>query len=434
MASLGHTQYRWIELIQLSDLAGAYGVSFVVMFVAASLARMFPIRVPRRTLPALQCGGHFGERSRLSGRSCRPPPCWPPRCSTDRLRIDANSTTAGPRIALIQGSIDVEMRYDPGRRDRIFEEYYDLSREAVEKNRDIDLIVWPETMFLEPLVTFDADAVRPPEFDGDDAEFHKQLREIAKQDKENTSPMARTAQSLGVPLLLGVDAHHFGADGVKCFNSAAYVGRDGRLLGRYDKMHLVMFGEYVPFAQYFPWLQQLTPLPISATAGERPVAFELDLPDRCASRNAGGLALGFASRRTSATRACCSHVIRGQVNALAAEGQEPDILVNLTNDGWFWGSSELDMHLICGVFRAVECRKPFLIAANTGFSAWIDSDGRIRAARPATRQGRHRGRAPPRSASPQLVSRPRRLVRGRVSGGVRVVRHGGVVRASPRRP
>ena len=70
-------------------------------------------------------------------------------------------------------------------------------------------------------------------------------------------------------------------------------------------------------------------------------------------------------------------MIRRQVNALAAEGREPDILVNLTNDGWFWGSSELDMHLVCGVFRAVECRKPLLVAANTGFSAWIDSDGNI---------------------------------------------------------
>ena len=62
---------------------------------------------------------------------------------------------------------------------------------------------------------------------------------------------------------------------------------------------------------------------------------------------------------------------------LPAEWREPDVLVNLTNDGWFWGSSELDMHLVCGVFRAVECRKPFLIAANTGISAWIDANGRI---------------------------------------------------------
>jgi apolipoprotein N-acyltransferase len=70
--------------------------------------------------------------------------------------------------------------------------------------------------------------------------------------------------------------------------------------------------------------------------------------------------------------------IRGQVVALRAQGQPTDVLVNLTNDGWFWGSSELDMHLTCGVFRAVECRKPLLIAANTGLSAWIDADGRIR--------------------------------------------------------
>jgi apolipoprotein N-acyltransferase len=69
---------------------------------------------------------------------------------------------------------------------------------------------------------------------------------------------------------------------------------------------------------------------------------------------------------------------------LRAEHREPDVLVNLTNDGWFWGSNELDMHLACAVFRAVECRKPFLVAANTGFSAWIDSNGRIVA------QGRRR--------------------------------------------
>ncbi len=53
------------------------------------------------------------------------------------------------------------------------------------------------------------------------------------------------------------------------------------------------------------------------------------------------------------------------------------MLVNLTNDGWFWGSTELDLHLACAVLRAIECRKPFLIAANTGFSAVIDTDGRI---------------------------------------------------------
>ncbi len=62
---------------------------------------------------------------------------------------------------------------------------------------------------------------------------------------------------------------------------------------------------------------------------------------------------------------------------LRDDGADPDVLVNLTNDGWFWGSSALDLHLICGVFRAVETRKPLVIAANTGISAHIDASGRI---------------------------------------------------------
>jgi apolipoprotein N-acyltransferase len=71
------------------------------------------------------------------------------------------------------------------------------------------------------------------------------------------------------------------------------------------------------------------------------------------------------------------HVIRGQVVELSAAGKRPDVLVNLTNDAWYWGSSELDMHLACDVFRAVEMRTPMVIAANGGLSAHIDACGRI---------------------------------------------------------
>ena len=202
---------------------------------------------------------------------------------------------------------------------------------------------------------------------------------MAEWAEQGRSAMADVAHAVDVPLLLGVDAYRFGPDGERLFNSAAYVARDGRLLGQYDKIHLVMFGEYTPFVEYIPWLQHFTPLTGNAAHGNRSVAFDV-----------GGVRIA----PNICYETVLPHVIRRQVNALAAEGREPDILVNLTNDGWFWGSSELDMHLACGVFRAVECRKPLLIAANTGFSAWIDGNGRIQ------EQG-------PRRATAVIVAEPR---------------------------
>ena len=263
------------------------------------------------------------------------------------------------RIALIQGSIDSQLKADPHRRALVFKQYFGLSQNALREYGRLDLIVWPETMFRDSMITFDEDAAVPDDLGWSEEEYHRRLGELARYGRWR---MAQLAGELKTPLLVGVDRFHYGSGGDKCYNSAAFVAARGELLGCYDKMHLVLFGEYVPFAQYVPWLQRLTPLPVSLSAGERPVAFQLErlrvAPNIC-------------------YESVLPHAIRRQVNTLRSAGREPDVLVNLTNDGWFWGSSELDMHLVCGVFRAVECRKPFLIAANTGFSAWIDADGRI---------------------------------------------------------
>jgi len=81
------------------------------------------------------------------------------------------------------------------------------------------------------------------------------------------------------------------------------------------------------------------------------------------------------------------HLIRWHVAELARRGAAPDVLVNLTNDGWFWGSSILDLQLGCAVLRAVELRRPLLVAANTGFSAWINGQGQILAQGPRRATG-----------------------------------------------
>jgi apolipoprotein N-acyltransferase len=362
MASLGHTQYRWVQLIQLSDLAGAYGVSFVVMFVAACLARMLPCDARRWTVWPLAPAVAVLAVALFYGHE----------------RMGMDSGQPGPRIALIQGSIDIRFGEPDPRsvQDRMFKEYFDLSRKAVEGDRRVELVVWPESMFPWPLLTFDPKAAKPSWYPRSEADFRNWLPQEAAS---GPSTMAQLAKQLGVPLMLGVGSFHLGVDRERGYNSAVYVGRDGKLVGRYDKIHLVMFGEYTPLVETCSWLRHFTPLTGNAAPGDKSVAFDVG--------------------RVRVTPSICyesvlSHVIRRQINALAAEGKAPDVLINLTNDGWFWGSSELDLHLACGAFRAVECRKPFLIAANTGFSAWIDGDGCIR------EQG-------PRRAQAVIVAQPR---------------------------
>lgn len=336
MAALGHTQYRWIGLVQVADLAGEYGLDFLVMLVAACAGRMLPCDGRRWTVWPLAPAALAMSAALFYG--------------TVRTRYEPS--TPGPRVALIQGSIDTELKFDPRREAEVHEHYLQWTRRALDAYTDLDLVVWPETMFRSPLVTFEPGAPPPPEWKCSPEEAARFSRDY----------MGSIARGCRTPIVLGVDTIYCGRDRLWRYNSAAYLDREGNLRARYDKVHPVMFGEYVPLADRYPWLAQLTPLRSSLDHGAGPVAFTLGkfrlAPDIC-------------------YESVLSHLIRSQVNRLAAAGQPPDVLLNLTNDGWFWGSSELDLHLMCGVFRAIECRRPLLIAANTGFSAWIDSNGRI---------------------------------------------------------
>jgi len=344
MASLAHTQVRFPIVLQISDLFGGYGVCFLIVLVAACAARMLPIdETPRAWWPvvpacvALAAAFAYGQ--------------W---------RLQQQTTEPGPKVALIQGSIDIEMKHDPTQAQRIFDEYFALTQQAVKEHEDLDLIVWPETMFRYPWFTFDKD-FRPPA----DARWT-----TAEAEASSRRAVENTVAPIGTPFLLGIETVHEKPSGMERFNSALLTDGQGQMLDRYDKCLRVAFGEYVPLADTFPWLYNLTPLPSGLNAGVGPKSF--DVGD------------GHFASANICYENTIPHLVRSQVVQLAAEGREPDVLVNLTNDGWFWGSSELDMHLACAVFRAIECRKPFLVAANTGFSAWIDSNGRI------VEQGRRR--------------------------------------------
>jgi apolipoprotein N-acyltransferase len=215
------------------------------------------------------------------------------------------------------------------------------------------------------LITFDPD-YKPP------ADATRTPSEVASYGPRDLAALVRRT---GTPVLVGIERLHFAAaeeEGAENppparFNSAVLVDREGAIVGTYDKVHRVVFGEFIPFAKWLPFLYRASPLTGGIEAGAGPEVFPLGpiviAPNIC-------------------YETVIPHVIRRQANTLLGESVPPAVLINLTNDAWYWGSSELDLHLACGVFRAVETRKPLVIAANGGLSAWIDHLGRVREVSP----------------------------------------------------
>ncbi len=354
MASLGHAIYRWTAMIQTADLAGAYAVGFVVMFLAACSGRQ--IRLPE------------DERR----------PLWPAVAGLLMLvaalaygygRTAQAKEEPVLRVALIQGSTDVTLDMGFEKKKEMHGEQMRLTLETVAKDPSVQLVMWPESTFFDDILTYDEGAPAPWWWRGTEEDFRQRFPAYSE---ETRGQAGKAAGEVGVPMLVGLTRRHYEVRGEAVYNTAVLVTKsdeqsnDYDKIQMYDKIHLVMFGEYFPFSDKLEFLYRFTPvntLSIGLQAGTKPVAFDLD---------------GLSLAPNICYESVVPQVIRRQVTELKASGKEPDILVNLTNDGWFFGSNALDLHMICGVFRAVECRKPFLIAANTGISAWIDGNGRIR--------------------------------------------------------
>ena len=374
---LGHSQYRWIELIQISDLLGAYGVSAVVAMSNAVLAGL----VPQSWLSRLRLIAPIQLPSEL--RHLSPPTVADETSAADSrglfrrqlvsvaagllvmaavlgygyVRRGQAEFTAGPRVALIQGNFESSVKHDPAEFGQMYRTHELLTGYAVPYKPD--LIIWPETMFRWPLS--DAD----PNLSEND------LRRLAPmipvehwRDSYVRKALHEMSQKTGANLVIGLDRFSVNEQGLKHFNSAAFVTPDRGVADTYDKLHRVIFGEYVPLKESLPWLKVFSPLPddFGISAGASPAAF------RCGSWRVAPI-ICFEDT--------VPHLVRDVVRGTSTE-KRLDCLLNLTNDGWFHGSSELNQHLITAAFRAVECRTPLVRAVNTGISAVIDGDGVIR--------------------------------------------------------
>jgi len=231
------------------------------------------------------------------------------------------------RVSIIQGNIPQELKWSGESEDFIFDRYLELTSKA-QKDKP-DLIIWPEASL--PVVL------------EEDITYYDSLSRLVKEDK--------------VPLLFGAVTQR---DGLY-YNSALLIAKDGGLAGRYDKVHLVPFGEYIPLRDVFPFLQTVVPIG-DIEAGKDYVLFKFPNP-KSQIQNKLGVLICFEDLFPEISR---EYAKRGA-----------DLLVNITNDAWYKYTSAPYQHLQASVFRAVENRLPLARCANTGVSCFISADGRI---------------------------------------------------------
>jgi len=360
---LGHTQHRWAAIIQISDLVGAYGISYVVATINASIALLLPTAWMAKAGLVLPV-----DRDRfLASQAARKLPSIPIVTALSLVaatwiygvtRLDQSDFQAGPRISLIQGNFTTSLKHDPDAKDEIYAQHRALMGETIPHQPDI--VVWPETMFPFPMFQ-----MRPDVEDVDLETAAPGIPLALWKDDRSRKNLERTAGEVNAALVIGVDTLVARRDGYDHFNSAAFVTPANGLSDRYDKIHRVPFGEYIPLRDTLPFLHKLTPF-----------------------GDAFGIAAGthvhvFQYKDWKMVPLICfedtvPHLVRSMAATAEKEKGPVDILVNLTNDGWFHGSSELDQHLITAQFRCIENRMPMVRAVNTGISAFIDGNGAVR--------------------------------------------------------
>lgn len=353
---LGHAVHGFVPFIQIADITGVYGVSFAIASVNGAAAEwLLRLDFPRKWL--------LGLPPDTATRG------WTRAFRASAIAVAAVAITAcygfysiihpayekGPRVAAIQADIPQdEKTLDQG---KVFRSYDQLARTAAPKS---DLVVWPETCFPSGWYGLRNGAT----WETAEADLQSIARKVPSRVKE----IMTAADGWKTPMLLGTSTYDW--DGKKEIrgNSAVLIDREGIEAGRYDKIHLVPFGEYVPFRETLPFMKKFTPYgdrEYSCTPGGQFTRFPLMVGDR-------QYTFGVVICYEDSDPTMCRPYVRKLLDA------EPvDFLVNISNDGWFLGTEQHEQHLAVCRFRAIETRRSIVRAVNMGISAIIDPDGRV---------------------------------------------------------
>jgi apolipoprotein N-acyltransferase len=321
---LGYSQFRLLPIIQIADIFGVYGVSALIFFangvIAFALLAFF--RLTWRQEPVTLPLGRTGLLLMALVLTLT----W--GYGQIRLATVAKAVTRSPQadIAVVQGNIDQARKWDSAYQQQTIDKYHNLSANIAAKGAE--LIIWPET--ATPFYLF--------------------------RDRQLSQQVLAGVRRTQTDYLIGSPAYTHRKGELRLHNSTYLIDREGRLQGRYEKVHLVPFGEYVPLKRWLPFLGKLV-----AEVGD----FK---PGRL------GTTLNWRDHKLGPL-ICYEIIFPHLARAMAASGA--NLLVSQTNDAWFGRTSAAYQHFSMGVFRAVENRRSLVRAANTGISGYIDPTGKI---------------------------------------------------------
>jgi len=195
-----------------------------------------------------------------------------------------------------------------------------------------------------------------------ESSYPYQIPRTAQSDRPLTS-RGRVRRGFSAPIIIGALTFEPGKSDRRPYNSALMFDENGTRVGLFDKVFLLAFGEYIPFADTFPWIQKIIPKAAGQfRRGDHATTFPLKIGD---NQFRLGPMICYEDILTDFSR---------QLGAL-----HPHLLVNLTNDAWYGATSEPWEHLALSVYRAVELRTEMVRAVNTGVSAFIDATGKVTA-------------------------------------------------------
>jgi apolipoprotein N-acyltransferase len=306
--TLGYSQYLRLPVIQIAELGGVHAVSLLLVAVNVAVTGVFLLSwrgaLTGVTLGAVFVGAAFGFGM------------W---------RLKTASPEAAPSsVAIMQPSIEQPVKWDPEHASVVMQIYQELTRQAGADRPG--LIVWPETATPTPV----------------------------RRDPGLLQMLTAMASDLQVPLLVGSIDVLDGAPN-RFTNSAFLVGERG-IAGRYDKIHLVPFGEYVPLSGVIGFVRGWAEFIADLEPGSRAVVFP-------------GPPTPFG------VVICYEGIFPDLFREFVNNGAR--MMVNMTNDGWFGRTSGPEQHLAMYPLRAVEHRISIVRAANTGVSAFIAPSGQI---------------------------------------------------------